>query len=261
MLAHVAPLFGLVVIVGARSIVPRRFCGWPLAVLLVLGNYFPVLAIAKGCRTGRPFWEVPKMRALVEERYPGSTYSWSELASGVSIRDIPVTEALQGVLRQVAPLVESGPVIIASRQAGFTIYHAMRAEHPPVHFIDLHNLATDDFLTCGGPFLRRETHGALLPLRALLDPPRGLARRCHIVRPHILFDVPRAQEVEDAESAGYTIVFKERGQRGGKEWAEGHSAIFIAVDSELATRAGLEPVTVDPIDYDRVTAASIVSGL
>jgi hypothetical protein len=261
MLAHVAPLFGLVVVMGAVRLVPRRFWGYPLGLALVLGNYLPFVAVAQGSRTGRPFWEVPKMRALVHERYPGSSYDWPELASGVSIRDIPVTEELQAILRRIAPLVESGPIVVASRQAGFTIFHALRGEHPPVRFIDLHNLSTDDFLACGGKFLHRETHGALLPFRLLVDPPPELEQACAVVRPHVFFDVPRSSEPGDAERAGYTIVFRQRGKRGGRNWSEGHSAIFIAVDSDLATRAELEPKLLDPLDYDRVTTAAIMRHL
>jgi hypothetical protein len=261
MLAHVVPLFGLIVVLGAARVLPRRFLGWPLALLLVAGNSLLSLAIAQGSRTGRPCWEVPKMRALVRERYPTSTYDWPELASGVSIRDIPVTEELKEILERIAPLVESGPVVVASRQAGFTIFHALLGAHPPVRFIDLHNLATDDFLACGGRFLHRETHGALLPFRLLVDPPPELRDECRIVRPHVFFDVPRAAEPADAERAGYTIVFKQRGKQGGKNWTEGHSAIFIAVDADLASRAGLESKILDPLDYDRVTTATIARHL
>jgi hypothetical protein len=260
MLAHVAPLLGLVVVLGAARVIPRHFRGWPL-LLLALGNYLPVLVVARGCRTGRPASEVPKMKALVAQRYPGSHYEWPELASGVSLRDVPVTEELQSILRKIAPLVDSGPVIVASRQAGFTIFHALINEHPPLRFIDLHNLSTDDFLPCGGKFLHRETHGALLPFRFLVDPPDELREACNIVRPHVFFDVPRSAEPEDAEANGYTIVFKQRGRRGGRDWTEGHSAIFIAVDQDLATRAGLEAKIMDPLDYDRVTASTMVRGL
>jgi hypothetical protein len=261
MLAHAAPLLGLLVVLGATTVLRRRIRGPWLALLLVAGNILPILAIARGSRTGRPVWEVPKMRELVRDRYPTSTYDWPELASGVSIRDIPVTEELQGILRSLAPFVTTGPIVVASRQAGFTIFHALLQEHPPVRFIDLHNLVTDDFLSCGGSYLRRETHGALLPLKLLIHPPPELLRACPIVRPHVFFDTPRASEPETAENFGYTIVWMQRGHRGARDWTEGHSAIFIAVDSELASRAGLTPKTVDPLDYDRVTTSSMVRDL
>jgi hypothetical protein len=260
MLAHVTPLLGLIAVMGAAALLPRRFRGLPLALLLVTGNTLLFMAIARGCRTGRPAWEVPRMRALVRERYPGSTYDWPELGSGVSIRDIPVTEELKDIVRRVAPLVE-GPVIVVSRQAGFTIFHALVDEHPPVRFIDLHNLVTDDFLSCGGPFLKRESHGALLPLRLLLHPPHALSEACPMVRPHVFFDAPRAGEPEETEHSGYTITWMQRGHIGARDWTEGHSAIFIAVDADLASRAGLAPKTVDPIDYDRVTTSTIAREL
>jgi hypothetical protein len=255
--SNIAPLFGIVTVFGFRAYLPRKWlAGRRLLVWLLVGNIAPTFITAFGTRTGRPVWRVEAMQQLVRHRYPKSRYDFTEVASGVNLRDIPVTETLRMVLQQVGPLVAPGPVIVASRQAGFTMFHIVDAPHPDVRFVDLHNLATDDYLDCGGPYLKRNTHGALLPYEDVLNPSPDLKQRCTIVRPHVIFDAARGQDPTEVVAAGYTIVFMQRGLPGKKPWWVGHYAEFIAVDNDLAQKAGLQPRTVDCFDFDWMNTAS-----
>jgi hypothetical protein len=256
--ANIAPVFGLVVVFGLRTCLPRRWIGPQLVVALLVGNIAPTFLTAFGTRTGRPVWRVETMQGLVKHRYPRSKYDFTEVASGVNLRDIPVTETLRMVLDRIAPYVQPGPILVASRQAGFTMFHIVDEPHPPVKFIDLHNLSTDDSLDCAGPFLKRNTHGALLSYEDVLTPPPGLLQRCTIQRPHVFFDAARGRDPTELAAAGYTMVFMQRGLPGKRVWWEGHYAEFIAVDSELAAKAGLQQRTVDPFDFDWANTASMV---
>ncbi len=256
--ANVAPLLGLMIVAGVVRVAPPTLLGGPLTAALLLGCVPATFAVVGGTRTGRPFWTVPSMRALVRERYPNADYGWFELASGVCLRDIPVTESLSGVLDRIAPFKSAGPILVASRQSGFTIYHAVERPHPNVHFIDLENLATDDYLACADRFLTRDTKGALLSVEALLRPPSELANRCHPSRPDVIFGASHGADVKAATSAGYVLVFRQRGRVGAEPWTAGHYSAFIAVDAGLAAAAKLEPTLDDPLDFDWADACSLL---
>jgi hypothetical protein len=257
-LANVGPLLGVMIAVGVLRVARPPVVGPVLCALLLLGNVPATLFVAGGSRTGRPMWVVAKMRELVLARYPGRQYAWFELASGVSLRDIPVSEALSDILDRVAAARGGRPIVVASRQSGFTIFHALERPHPPVRFIDLENLATADFVPCADKFLLRDTKGALLPVQVLVHPPAELAGACHLERPDIIFGASHAADVKAVTGAGYTLVFRQRGQVGADPWTNGHYSAFIAVDTELAKAAKLEPTLNDPLDFEWADACALI---
>jgi hypothetical protein len=260
-LANIAPLLGLMIVAGAvrvASATMPALVGAPLSLALLVGNAPAMVTVAGGSRTGRPMWVVPAMRALVAARYPTADFAWFELASGVSLRDIPISESLSDILTRVAPWKTTGPIVVASRQSGFTIFHALERVHPPVHFIDLENLATDDYLPCADPFLTRDSKGALLSPETLVAPPPELTRRCHPVRPDIFFGASHAPDLKAIASNGYIVVFRQRGHVGAEPWSAGHYSNYIAVDAELAQKAKLESTLGDPLDFDWADACSVI---
>ena len=183
-LANVAPLLGLLIASGASRIAPARIDGAPLALALVIGNVVPMLRVVGGTRTGRPMWVVPKMRALVEARYPGARYGWFELASGVNLRDIPLSEALSEVIERVAS-VKPGPVVVASRQAGFRDLPRARAgaRRGPLRRPREPDDGRLDAVRRAVSRARRE--GGAAPVRALARKlaPAELTASCALVRP------------------------------------------------------------------------------
>jgi hypothetical protein len=258
-IANVAPLLGIVIVLGVVRVTPPKLLGVPLALALVLANAPGTVAVASGTRTGRPMWTVPKMRELVHARFPDSDYGWFELASGVSLRDIPVSEALTDIVLRIAPF-KQGPIVIASRQSGFTVYHTVERLEGKVQirFVDLENLATDDFIPCANAFLVRDTKGALLSPELLVKPPRELARDCHMVRPDIVFGASHMPDFKAVSNNGYDIVFRQRGKVGANPWNQGHYSAYIGVDEGLAKQANLGSAVNDPIDFDWADACLLI---
>ncbi len=268
-LADGAPVLGLVALAGACTVlahpaikpaVGRLAEGPLLALALVLANMPSLMFIVEGGRAGRPFWLAEKMNRMVRERYPDAPYDWIELACAHNLRDVPMAEALRDILNRIADSGGPQPIVVASRQAGFTAYHALSESHARTHFVDMDNLATDDYLTCAGNLLRHTDHGAMLTYQMLMNPPPKLARRCKVVRPHVIFDVSRQTDNSELTRGGYTFVFIQRGVPGAAKWWIGRTAAYIAVDTELAEKAGLEPVTIDAFDYQWADISRVLFG-
>lgn len=182
----------------------RRTLVLPLVSAIVVGlQATTTIAFARDSSTSLPLWA--HMAAAVD--HAEAQYSWFERHSRINLRDMPLIENLDDVVRQTSD-VKPGPVVVMSGQMGMATYHIALRHFGHVRFMDRHGLADRALTDC--PIARnvgRDTGGLILSFDWYFENLTDLDRSCGLVRPDILFDI----RSNDVEGYGYPTVYSQSG--------------------------------------------------
>lgn len=215
-----------------KRFIPSTLAYTAVIALLVALQLVATLRFATYLSASSPIWSSASLSYNGKE----GTFSWFETHNRINARDIPLVEPLNQMIGSINSYKKSR-VWVISGQMGLIPYHAAIRHYGKVGFLDLAGLTTRFFTDCAVTnALPRLNSGIALPYSFFFSKGPQLERDCRIPKPDIIVD----QSYEDsllAVRAGYTIVFRERGEvMGNVAWLRGQRVSanqFIAVRNEL----------------------------
>jgi hypothetical protein len=159
--------------------------------------------------TGTPLW-ANGLRA------PG--YSWFETRNRLGWRDITVTAALEGIIRERK---QHRPVRILTGQMGMVPYHLTQRFGTRVQWIDRYGLSDRAFTDCPlttGRFGGRS--GMRISYAFYLSKRDRFKTECGIVEPDLIFDLGDEDRAV-VETFGYQLLYRRAGMIESGTWPSG----------------------------------------
>jgi hypothetical protein len=194
---------------------------------------------------GYPFAAALRVVPAARAQYGLGEYSFLELSNKSHLRDALASDALEGIVAR-ALAETSGPLWIASGQAGGVPYHVFSAFRGRLRFLDFWGLATNELLPCVADRVRHTRVGLTISLDLVMQNAADFERRCGVPSPDIVFNTSlRAGTRKQLEGYGYAVVYFQSGSLKSFAAPDSHFVggtrmdTYIAVKRELAARLGL----------------------